>query len=181
MNAQGIYKEFSGLFWMVLYGSILSITMFSALNYGAGNIEWIKKAVRIAMGLLLAFTLAYGLLLFIWGGKQIGWYFTKTDDVIESGIMIFRALVPMYFIYVLYEMLSGVLRGTGNALISAVMACIGLIVFRAALQLAVINPKSLTIPALYTGYVLTWCLAAIAMLVYYLFFSPFKINRKVES
>ena len=104
-------------------------TTFTGQNYGAGNIKRCKKTLILCIiEDAIASALAIGLILVF--GKSLLAIFNNDAQVIEIGytrlVMIFSA----YTFSMLYENMSGYLRGFGISVAPAILTIIGVCVVR---------------------------------------------------
>ncbi len=104
-------------------------TTFTGQNYGAGNIKRCKKTLILCIiEDAIASALAIGLILVF--GKSLLAIFNNDPQVIEIGytrlVMIFSA----YTFSMLYENMSGYLRGFGISVAPAILTIIGVCVVR---------------------------------------------------
>ncbi len=104
-------------------------TTFTGQNYGAGNIKRCKKTLILCIiEDAIASALAIGLILLF--GKSLLAIFNNDAQVIEIGytrlVMIFSA----YTFSMLYENMSGYLRGFGISVAPAILTIIGVCVVR---------------------------------------------------
>ncbi len=170
------YSKIDSLFWMIVSAFGISVTTFVGQNYGAGKKERMRGGVRSCIAMTFTATFLISFVLYFWG---IHCYqlFTTDAAVIQIGVDMMRYLVPVYFTYVTIEILSGALRGVGDCWIPMLISCMGVCVLRAAwIMLAV--PKRRDIYTIMFSYPLTWIITSILFIIYYLFFSKMKGERK---
>jgi Na+-driven multidrug efflux pump len=120
-------------------------------------------------------------ILMYFGGSYIYILFTKDELVIKKGMEILRFLVPTFFTYVSIEILSGSLRGMGNALIPMLLTCFGVCVLRMIWIITVV-PFLPDIKTVIFSYPLSWTITSIMFIIYFKYYSrkhPFK-ERTLE-
>ena len=168
------YGKIDSMFWMIVSAFGISVTTFVGQNYGAGKMDRVHKGVKTCLVMTFATTFLLSFLLYFWGGYCYQ-LFTTDPAVTQIGIEILKFLTPIYFTYVLIEILSGTLRGTGDCWIPTIICCLGICVLR-VLWLTLAVPLHNTIFTISFSYPLTWVVTSTAFLIYYRFFS--KIQRE---
>ena len=86
--------------------------------------------------------------------------------MLEIGEQIIRTLMPFLFTYVMIEIICGVVRGTGEAVVPMIITCVGVCVLR-VVWMKVIVPMYMTLPVLLYSYPITWTVTSIVFLIYY--------------
>ena len=172
------YGKIDSMFWMIVSAFGISVTTFVGQNYGAGKMDRVHKGVKTCLVMTFATTFLLSFLLYFWGGYCYQ-LFTTDPAVTQSGIEILKFLTPIYFTYVLIEILSGTLRGTGDCWIPTIICCLGICVLR-VLWLTFAVPLHNTIFTISFSYPLTWVVTSTAFLIYYRFFSKIQRERKAR-
>lgn len=140
-------------------------TTFTGQCYGAGNIERCKKVLKtsIVEG-AVATVLSCGIVL-IFGTRLVG-IFNTNPQVIEMGYLRLRYIFSGYIFSMLYEVMSGYMRGYGISLRTAIVTTIGVcgtrffwiyVVFplrRTFATIMIVYPLSLAVTACMIGIVL---------------------------
>lgn len=160
------YGKIDGIFWMVMGAFGVAITTFSGQNFGAGKYDRIRKSVKICLCMALSTAIFMSLVLFF-GGQFIYRLFTDETAVLEKGMEILRLLVPFYFTYVCIEVLSGAVRGAGDALIPMLMTCVGVCLLRIVWILVAV-PIYPDVKTVVFSYPVTWSVTSILFIIYYL-------------
>src|SRR5699024_1894091 len=92
--------------------------------------------------------------------------FTKDEAVIAQTVDIIRITFPLYFLYVILEVLSGNLRGYGQAVIPMIVTIVSFCGFRIVFMLTAMTLRpSWRIVAF--SYPASWALAALLMAIVY--------------
>lgn len=165
--AWAAYGKLDSLFWMIISAFGIAITTFVGQNYGAGQIERSKKGVRECLLLSLGATLVIEAI-YISLSRYGFMLFASDADVIDAGVGILNCIAPFYFTYILIEILSGAIRGTGKALMPTIFTVFGICVLR-VLWLRIVPPIYGTLNSVMACYPATWIVTSLAFLVYYLF------------
>ena len=115
----------------------------------------------------MAFGVSIGMsVLLLLTGQYIYLLFTGDGKVIESGVTILRCMVPYYATYVCIEILSGAVRGTGDAVVPMLMTCIGICVLR-IIWIFTVVPQWHTIETVSYSYPITWGVTSLLFILYY--------------
>ena len=115
--------------YFVLNSFSQACTTFTSQNYGAGNVKRCKKTLLLCIiedAIASAAIIAVVLLT----GKSLLAIFNNNQQVIEIG---YTRLLIIFFAYIfsmIYENMSGYLRGFGISLIPAILTIIGVCVVR---------------------------------------------------
>lgn len=168
-NAAAAWTAFGkvdGFFWMILGAYGISITTFSGQNFGAGEYKRIKKGVNASL-ILVTITAAIISVIFCTFAPQLLKLFSSDAEVLALGVQTMWQMVPFYFTFILIEILSGAIRGTGDSLIPMIMTCTGICVLR-VVWIFVVLPLKPDFSTLVLSYPVTWTITSILFLIYYL-------------
>lgn len=163
------YGKIDGIFWMAMNSFGISITTFVGQNFGAGKYDRVRKGARVC--LRMALSVAIGLCLALYfGGTYVYRLFTTDVQVIEKGMELLRFLVPTFWTYVSIEILSGSLRGMGDAFVPMILTCLGVCALR-IIWLFTAVPIRPDVKTVIFSYPLTWCITSVLFIVYYLYYT----------
>ncbi len=157
--------KIDGFIWMVMGAFGISITTFAGQNFGAGKYDRVKKGTRVCLFMALSSTIALSAVVFFFGGRLLR-FFTADEAVISIGQSFFHVLAPSYFTYVFIEILSGTIRGAGEALQPMLITCFGVCGLR-ILWIAAAVPLHRTMQMVAMNYPVTWVVTAAVFLIYY--------------
>lgn len=160
------FGKIDGFYWMILGAYGISITTFVGQNFGARLFGRVRKSVRVCMGMAFGTSIALSLLLYFFFGP-IFHIFTGDPGVLQAGAEMVRLMVPFYFTFVCVEILSGAIRGTGDALIPMLITCGGVCVLR-VLWLFFVLPFRWELSTVLASYPITWTFTSVLFIVYYL-------------
>ena len=165
MAAWTAYGKIDGLFWMIMSAFGTSIMTFAGQNFGAGKYDRIGKSVRVCLYMAFGTSIVLSVVLYF-SGQYIFTLFTDDAAVLEEGVMILRLLVPYYFTYIWIEVLSGAIRGTGDAFMPMLLTCLGICVLR-VVWIAVAVPLNRNILTVVFSYPVTWIVTSVLFWIYY--------------
>ena len=154
---------------MILYLPILAlgqaVVSFVGQNYGAGKPERIRKGNRVCIGGGAAAVFAAGIVLMFTAPAFLH-IFTKDEAVIAQTVDIIRITFPLYFLYVILEVLSGNLRGYGQAVIPMIVTIVSFCGFRIVFMFTAMTLHP-SVRSVAFSYPASWALAALLMAIVY--------------
>ena len=152
-------SKIDGIFWAASNSLSAAITGFVAQNLGAGKEDRVKLCVK--QGLVLGFGITIGLSsLILLLAKPLLHILTEDPAVISTTWEMILYFVPFYFTWTLNEILSAVLRGSGDAVRPVICT------FR-ILWIVTIFQIFHTLPVLCLTYVCSWTLTSTIILIYF--------------
>ena len=154
----------------------VSITTFVGQNFGAGKFDRMKKSVRICLSMSFVAAALLSVLVCTFCPALLH-VFTDDPEVIAIGIPMIRFLSRFYVCYVCIEILSGALRGTGDALIPTIITAVGICGLR-VIWLLVFVPMNPTVNMVSASYLITWTITSIVFIAYYLHGGWLKRRKK---
>nr|WP_314458878.1 MATE family efflux transporter [uncultured Clostridium sp.] len=169
------YGKIDTLFWMMISAFGISITTFVGQNYGAKKSDRVYKGIRVCLFMSFVSAIVLSFLLYTFG-SLVFLLFTTDEAVIAKGTQILRYLVPTFFTYVLVEIYSGSLRGTGDCWIPMILTSLGVCVLR-IVWICIAVPIHPVIETVVLCYPLTWTTTSILFLIYFHCFSRLKRKR----
>ncbi len=152
--------------WMIIGAFGISITTFVGQNYGAGQYERVRKAMKTCLIMTFTSSALLGLLFCLFAQPLLG-MFTTDPAVLEIGKFILFRMSPFYVCFVCIEILSGTIRGCGNSLPPMLLTCCGVCVFR-VIWVFLLNPIWHDLSMVTTSYPVSWTLTSILFITYYL-------------
>ena len=174
--AWAAYGKVDGLFWMMINALGIAATTFVGQNYGANKMDRVHRGVRTSMFLSVIMT---GLLVaFLWfAGGPLTALFT-TDQAVHAICQdLVHFLVPTFFTYIAIEILSGALRGVGDAWIPMILTAVGICGVR-IVWMTVALPHFHTLKGAAFCYPLSWMVTTVAYFIYYTFFSALSKRKE---
>ena len=176
VTAWATYGKVDGLFWMMISALGISATTFVGQNYGAGRMDRVRKGTSVCMGIGVLLTTIVGVVLYT-GGYLLVDLFTEDAEVRRISMELVRFMVPTFITYIAIEVLSGTLRGVGDAWMPLVITGVGICAVR-VLWIIVALPVRPHILTAAFSYPLTWTITSLAFVVYYCFSRLKRFNLK---
>ena len=158
--------KIDGFIWMVMNAFGIAVTTFAGQNFGARQYDRMKRCTRVGLGMCLGTIIALSALLFIFR-YQLLMFFTGDAEVVNIGAQFYLVLAPSYFTFVFIEILSGAIRGAGEALQPMLITCIGVCGLRVVWILLVV-PYWHTMQMVAMNYPVSWVITAVIFVIYYL-------------
>ena len=164
-TAWGLSGRLDGIIWMVTEALGVSITTFSAQNFGARNYERMRKGYHTS--LVLSFMLIGGLsaVLLVFSGPLSRLF---VDDALISAYTttILHFIAPFYAIFSIIENASGSIRGAGVSLQPMMLTIFGTVVLRVIWVFAIM-PFDPSLEHLLLVYPVTWLITATMFTIYH--------------
>ena len=104
-------------------------TTFTGQNYGAGDLKRCKKSLYLCI-IEAAVACAVSIMLILFFGKSLLALFNSDPRVVEIGYTRLLIIFSAYTFSMLYENMSGYLRGFGLSLVPAILTVFGVCVVR---------------------------------------------------
>ena len=177
--AWAVLGKVDSIFWMISNSLGIAVTTFTGQNFGAGRLDRVYSGIRQAFAMLTAFSMCYGIFLWRFGGEMVS-IFTRDPGVVSTGALMARIFGPAYISFVCIEIFTGALRGMGNTIVPTLITLIGVCAMRVVWILAVV-PRFHTIEMVCYSYPVTWIIASVCYVVYYLQFKKKLQGRGASS
>ncbi len=145
-------------------------TTFVGQNYGAGKIKRCRKTLFLCL-IEDAVASVAAIILILSGGKFLLSLFNSDAQVIELGYLRLLVIFTAYIFSMIYEVMSGYLRGFGISLVPAILTTIGVCGTRIAWVYAVF-PRYGTFKALLFAYPASLSITALLILIALLIYRP---------
>ncbi len=147
-------------------------TTFVGQNYGAGKIDRCKKTLYLCLiEDLIASAIAIGII--IVSGKFLLSLFNNNPQVIKIGYIRLIMVFTAYIFSMLYEVMSGYLRGFGISLVPAILTCICICGTR-VLWVETVFKSYQSFTTIMCAYPLSLSLTAIAIFCALMYYRPSK-------
>lgn len=147
-------------------------TTFVGQNYGAGKIERCKKTLYLSL-IEDAVATVSAILLVLFSGKFLLSLFSSDPKVIEIGYMRLIIIFIAYGFSMLYEVMSGYMRGFGFSLIPAIITMIGVCGTRIT-WIYTVFPKNRTFETIMISYPISLAVTALFIFIALIIYRPSK-------
>ena len=151
-------------------------TTFVGQNYGAGQIQRCRRTLLLCL-IEDALASVTAIVLILFGGRFLLSLFNQDPQVIAIGYTRLMLIFTAYIFSMLYEVMSGYLRGFGISLVPAILTTIGVCGTRIAWVYAIF-PKNPTFRTLMMAYPASLSITALLILMALLYYRP---SRRFSS
>ncbi|MBQ1326328.1 MAG: MATE family efflux transporter [Solobacterium sp.] len=160
------FGKIDNVIFMIQGAFGMSVTTFVGQNYGAAKYGRVKESIRTGILMSVSITLVLSILMYVFSPTMIAW-FAEEPHVIEIGTSVLRVCAPFYFMYAFIEILSGAIRGSGEALAPMAITLVTICAMRFVWIYLVAPRLGGTIEAITACYPATWIFAAVVFILYY--------------
>ena len=154
-----------GIFWGVSNAMGAAITTFIGQNIGARKFDRVRECVKQGMIISMILSVVLSAAIMLLARPLLG-ILTEDTDVIETTFKLMTYFVPYYFTWTVIEVLSAVLRGSGDAVKPVIITGLGICLFRVVWIFTVFRAYP-TILSLSLVYVSSWVITGTALLIYF--------------
>ena len=154
-------------------------TTFVGQNYGAGKLDRCKKTLFLCMAEGIALLVA-AIAVILFFGKTLLAIFNDDPEVVETGYIRLVMIMLSHSFSLLYEVMSGYLRGFGISLTPAILTMLGVCGIRIA-WIKLVFPHSRTFRTIMTAYPISLVATALLVLVALLCYHPARRLAKKRS
>lgn len=137
-------------------------TTFVGQNFGAGKLQRCRKTLALCL-VEGAVTLATAIFVILFFGKTLLAIFNNDPEVVATGYIRLMLVMVSHSFSLLYEIMSGYLRGFGISLVPALLTMLGVCGVRIA-WIQFVFPQSRTFQTIMTAYPIS--LSATALLIF---------------
>lgn len=154
------------IFWMINGSFGTAAATFVGQNFGAGNMERVKRGTRTCLLMSLGTAVFISAALYFFGRYPL-MLFTSETEVIEIGNHFIQLIVPTYFVFVFIEIFSASLRARGDTLITTICNLTGIVLLR-VIWISIFGHKG-NVDLVIICYPVSWVVTAIMISAYYFF------------
>jgi len=149
-------QNLEGFIYVAMNSFHQAAITFVSTNIGAGKNSRIRKTIGATIFLVTVVGVVMCSALLLFASQLLGIYSTEAE-VIAAGMIRLKIIASTYFICGVMDVLSGIMRGMGAAVVPMLVSVMGACVFRIFWVLAVL-PQFGTLNALYISYPISWVL-----------------------
>lgn len=154
-----------GIFWAVSNALGAAITSFVGQNLGAGRRDRVHQCVRQGMILSSLITVSLSSLILLLARPLLG-ILTEDQAVRDTTYQMMLYFVPFYITWTAIEVLSAVLRGSGDAVRPVVIIGLGICLLR-VIWIVTVFMRIHTLLMLCLCYPVSWAVTGAAMYLYF--------------
>ena len=158
------YMKVDGFNILPIMSFSMAATTFVGQNFGAGQIDRVKKALWVTVALSFVYTVITGTLLLL-AQDPIMHLFTGDETVVAFGRQAMHYFCPFYWLLGILHGLAGTVRGTGKSVPPMVVLLVSLCLFRIVwIRFALSAFQG--IDGVFILYPVSWALGAVLMILY---------------
>ena len=165
MAGYGIYNKVDAFVMIPMQAIGLASTTFVGQNWGAKQPRRAREGVRTAEWLCILSTFVLGAAVFTLSRPLLR-FFSPVEEVVAFGQRFIRIATPFYFALCFNQILSGALRGIGDATAPTVIMLCSFVLFRQA-YLAVTRMMGLGFTAVALAYPVGWVMCTALLMLRY--------------
>ena len=162
--AWAISGKLDFLIWTVSDAFSIAISTFIAQKYGAEKHQRARDGIKVAllMSMIGLFRKSFTLYFY---SKPLAYFLIKDKNIVDLTSKIIKLIAPLYFIYVIGDVLSGAIRGIGDTFNPMIINIFGICVCR-VLWIFFIVPLNPTFFMVLYGFIVSWIITAIMYITY---------------
>ncbi len=119
-----------GFLYICLYSFVQAAIVFAGQSVGARKYDRLKPILRDCIFCTVVFGILVAALILVFDRILLGFYAPGEDAVIEAGIIRLWIVCPVYFLYGVMAVISGMLQGMGRPVLTMLLTLAGTCVFR---------------------------------------------------
>lgn len=143
-----------GFVYMAMNAFYQTAITFAGQNFGARDLKRVKKVLGLCLLYVILTGFLFGRTTVIFAHELLRIY-SPQEDVIRAGIVRMRYICNVYFLCGIMDVLVGILRGMGRAVMPMIVSIIGACGLR-LLWIATIFRQDRRPEVLYISYPITW-------------------------
>ena len=164
--AWSLTGKIDGIYWAIISAAGVSVMNFVGQNYGAGRMDRVRECVKISCKVFSVATIVLSAILLAIGKPAI-LLFTNDRALMDKTWEIMLYFVPYYFTWTFIDVISGTLKGAGDAIVPVVILGLGICAFRILWVLVVFGIIYHSLMILGLSYVTSWVITDIALIIRY--------------
>ena len=164
--AWSLTGKIDGVYWAIISAAGVSVMNFVGQNYGAGRMDRVRDCVKISCKVFSAATIVLSAILLAIGRPAI-LLFTDDQALMDKTWEIMLYFVPYYFTWTFIEVISGTLKGAGDAIVPVIILGLGICAFRILWVWVVFGMVYHSLIILGLSYVTSWVITDIALIIRY--------------
>ena len=162
--AWAISGKLDFLIWTVSDAFSIAISTFVAQNYGAEKHQRARNGIKAALIMSMVTIFVISSILYLYN-KPLAYFLIGDKNIVDLTSKIIKLIAPLYFIYVIGDVLSGAIRGIGDTFNPMIINIFGICVCR-VLWIFFIVPLNPTFFMVLYGFIVSWIITAIMYITY---------------
>ncbi len=167
MAGWSCYSKIDAFVFLPMMSMAQATTTFASQNIGANDLPRAKKGTRTALIMCFGISLVLASLLWI-AAPQISSLFTKEEDVLDYAVLFLRTCIMFFVIATPTQILSGTLRGAGDAKTPMFIMLFSYVLFR-QIYLYIVKQVAYIPQLVALGYPAGWFVCSVLTTLFYLY------------
>ena len=156
-----------GFIYTSMNGFSQGALTFCSQNLGARKLDRIKRLTWISQFSIIVIGAVLGAIFLFFGHQLLGFY-TRSQDVIDAGMIRLWVIFTTYYLCGMMDALSNTIRGIGHSLMPVISSLTGACLFRILWLATVFQfPQFHSPETIFISYPISWTLTFIANLIFY--------------
>ena len=162
--AWSISGKLDFLIWTVSDAFSIAVSTFVAQNYGAKKHERAKNGIKVALFMSMIAIFVISSILYLYN-KPLAHFLIDDKNIVDLTSQVIHLIAPLYFVYVIGDILSGAIRGIGDTFNPMIINIFGICICR-VLWIFFIVPLNPTFFMVLYGFIVSWIITALMYIVY---------------
>ena len=162
--AWAISGKLDFLIWTVSDAFSIAISTFVAQNYGAKKHQRARDGIKVALFMSMVVIFVISFILYFYN-KPLAYFLIKDKNIVDLTSQVIHLIAPLYFVYVIGDILSGAIRGIGDTFNPMIINIFGICICR-VLWIFFIVPLNPTFFMVLYGFIVSWIITAIMYITY---------------
>ena len=165
--AWAISGKLDFLIWTVSDAFSIAISTFVAQNYGAKKHQRARDGIKVALFMSMVVIFVISSILYLYN-KPLAHFLIDDKNIVDLTSQVIHLIAPLYFVYVIGDILSGAIRGIGDTFNPMIINIFGICICR-VLWIFFIVPLNPTFFMVLYGFIVSWIITAIMYIMYIIY------------
>ena len=155
------------LIWTISDAFSITVSTFVAQNYGAEKHQRARNGIKAALLMVMVVIFIISFILYFYS-QPLSYFLISDKDIVNLTSKILKLIAPLYFIYVIGDVLSGAIRGIGDTFNPMIINIFGICVCR-ILWVFFVVPLNPTFFMVLCGFIVSWIITTLMYTVYVIY------------
>ena len=165
--AWSISGKLDFLIWAISEAFSIAVSTFVAQNYGAEKHQRARDGIKVALFMSMIAIFVISFILYFYN-KPLAYFLIDDKNIVDLTSKIIKLIAPLYFIYVIGDVLSGAIKGIGDTFNPMIINIFGICVCR-VIWVFFIVPLNPTFFLVLYGFIVSWIIATLMYIVYVIY------------
>ena len=157
--------KIDGFYWSTINAAGVAVMAFVGQNYGARKYDRVRETNKKGLIVFGLMSIAFSVLIMSIGRPALA-IFTDDTGVLDIAVLVLRFFAPTYVIWCVNEVLTGTMRGCGDAMVPTVISGLCICLFR-VLWILLVFPHMRNIMGISICYPVSWVVMMIPLIIRY--------------